>query len=175
MTVGYMSNRTRIDHSVISLDNNFLPLQKIGRQQAIKAIAKGRAYIVDLQTWEKSSEITQFVEFKAIIYPYTTIPTNIKMRTGTMGRGIFKRDGYVCQYDDCRNKATTIDHIIPRAQGGTTVWQNLVSCCRNCNQYKGNRTPEQAGMKLKHPIKHAKFLLYEEFHREVLAAQEAAS
>lgn len=41
-----------------------------------------------------------------------------------------------------------MDHVLPRSQGGTTVWENVVTACRECNHKKGGRTPEQAGMVL---------------------------
>jgi len=61
------------------------------------------------------------------------------------------RDQYTCQYcgKSVKNpKDRTIDHIIPRSRGGKTVWENVVLCCRKCNLRKGDRTPEEAGMKL---------------------------
>jgi 5-methylcytosine-specific restriction endonuclease McrA len=64
---------------------------------------------------------------------------------------IFRRDGGTCQY--CARKYSrselTIDHVIPRSQGGRSVWDNVVCCCVDCNRKKGGRTPEQARMKLK--------------------------
>jgi hypothetical protein len=42
----------------------------------------------------------------------------------------------------------TIDHVVPRYLGGKTLWENVVSACRSCNTRKGNRTPQQAGMRL---------------------------
>jgi 5-methylcytosine-specific restriction endonuclease McrA len=39
-----------------------------------------------------------------------------------------------------------MDHVIPRSQGGKTVWENIVTACRECNRKKGGRTPEQAHM-----------------------------
>jgi 5-methylcytosine-specific restriction endonuclease McrA len=42
----------------------------------------------------------------------------------------------------------TIDHIIPRSQGGTHQWSNLVAACPACNHRKGGRTLEQAHMRL---------------------------
>ena len=42
----------------------------------------------------------------------------------------------------------TYDHVIPRAQGGHTVWENVVVSCTPCNQKKGGLTPAQAGMSL---------------------------
>ena len=63
---------------------------------------------------------------------------------------VLARDKYKCQY--CGRKMTrselTYDHVLPRAQGGKTDWHNVVSCCMGCNQKKGGKTPEQAGMRL---------------------------
>jgi len=63
---------------------------------------------------------------------------------------VFTRDGFRCQY--CGTKKTiselNYDHVVPRQQGGKTVWDNIVTCCYPCNDMKRNRTPEQAGMKL---------------------------
>ena len=43
----------------------------------------------------------------------------------------------------------TIDHVIPRAQGGESRWDNCVLACLACNKRKADRTPEQAKMRLK--------------------------
>jgi 5-methylcytosine-specific restriction endonuclease McrA len=63
---------------------------------------------------------------------------------------VFARDHHMCQY--CRNrhdrKTLTIDHVVPRHRGGKTVWTNVVCCCVDCNRVKGNRTPDEAGMRL---------------------------
>lgn len=59
---------------------------------------------------------------------------------------ILCRDDGVCQY--CREPATHVDHIIPRSQGGTDDYTNLVAACADCNIRKGGRTPKQAGMEL---------------------------
>ena len=64
---------------------------------------------------------------------------------------IFRRDGGACQY--CTKKFSrselTIDHVVPRSQGGRSVWDNVVCCCVDCNRKKGGRTPEQSRMRLK--------------------------
>ncbi len=71
-------------------------------------------------------------------------------------RNIYARDHGVCQY--CRRKFPTselsLDHVVPRALGGKTIWENLVCACVYCNARKGGRTPQQAGMQLlKPPLK----------------------
>lgn len=60
--------------------------------------------------------------------------------------GVLLRDKHTCAF--CSGKADTIDHVKPRAQGGTNRWDNTVAACSPCNNRKGNRTPEEAGMKL---------------------------
>lgn len=65
-------------------------------------------------------------------------------------RNIFKRDHYTCQYCGARPRLQelTIDHVLPRSQGGRSTWENCVVSCRSCNEDKGNRTPEEVGLKL---------------------------
>lgn len=65
-------------------------------------------------------------------------------------RNLFARDGNRCQYCGKRFPTTdlSLDHIVPRSQGGTNSWENIVCACIRCNVKKGGRTPEQAHMKL---------------------------
>ena len=48
---------------------------------------------------------------------------------------VLKRDNYTCAY--CGLDANQVDHIIPRASGGTHDLDNLVACCKTCNSKKG--------------------------------------
>jgi len=65
-------------------------------------------------------------------------------------RNLFARDGNLCQY--CGKSfplsQLSFDHVAPRSRGGQTTWENVVCCCLKCNTRKGDRTPEQAGMRL---------------------------
>jgi 5-methylcytosine-specific restriction endonuclease McrA len=65
-------------------------------------------------------------------------------------KNIFARDRNKCQY--CGKKFPTselsLDHVIPRTQGGASNWKNIVCACTNCNKHKGGRRPAEAGMKL---------------------------
>ena len=95
-------------------------------------------------------------------------PAVVRMRRAEMPRrgttrfcrdNVFRRDGFACQYCGAvlRPRALsplsggalpTLDHVTPRARGGRTDWDNIVTCCRPCNDRKRDRTPEEAGMKL---------------------------
>lgn len=65
-------------------------------------------------------------------------------------RNIYARDSNRCQY--CGKKYPTtelsLDHVVPRSQGGKSTWDNIVCCCIKCNVKKGGRTPEQAHLHL---------------------------
>ncbi len=65
-------------------------------------------------------------------------------------QSVFARDGGRCLYCGVAvtRESFSFDHVLPRAQGGLTSWENIVTACLPCNQTKGGRTPEQAGMKL---------------------------
>jgi 5-methylcytosine-specific restriction endonuclease McrA len=65
-------------------------------------------------------------------------------------RNIYARDGSRCQYCGKRHSTTelSLDHVVPRSQGGRSTWDNIVCCCIKCNVKKGGRTPEQAHMHL---------------------------
>ena len=79
----------------------------------------------------------------------------LKKKTSATKRGVkfsrmnvYLRDDFSCAY--CKVKLPvselTYDHVIPRAQGGRTEWENIVTACYDCNSLKGNRTPDQSGM-----------------------------
>ena len=65
-------------------------------------------------------------------------------------RNIFARDKNRCQYcgESFPTSELSLDHVVPRSQGGQSTWTNLVCCCVACNSRKGGRTPVQAHMKL---------------------------
>jgi 5-methylcytosine-specific restriction endonuclease McrA len=66
-------------------------------------------------------------------------------------RNVARRDHHTCQYCGLQPgvMGLTIDHIVPRSQGGQTCWTNCVAACGTCNSRKADRTPEQAGMRLR--------------------------
>jgi 5-methylcytosine-specific restriction endonuclease McrA len=74
---------------------------------------------------------------------------------------LFLRDRFQCQY--CGSLSDlTFDHVVPRAQGGRTTWENVATACAPCNLRKGGRTPAQAKMALfGHPIRPTSWFLQE--------------
>ncbi len=60
---------------------------------------------------------------------------------------VFKRDGYKCLYCGSK-KDLTLDHVLPKARGGKTSWNNLATACKICNSKKGDYLPEEMNMNL---------------------------
>jgi 5-methylcytosine-specific restriction endonuclease McrA len=79
--------------------------------------------------------------FKKSPKPKRLIPTKTN---------IWKRDSYYCQYtnEKLTNSTRSVDHVYPSSRGGKNTFENLVTCHKAVNVYKGNRTPEEAGLKL---------------------------
>ena len=74
-------------------------------------------------------------------------------------RNVLRRDFYTCQYCGAQRELT-LDHVTPRSRGGRHAWENVVIACRDCNQRKGSRTPEEAGLRLRARPKAPTFGLY---------------
>ncbi|WP_394840669.1 HNH endonuclease [Pendulispora brunnea] len=96
-----------------------------------------------------------------IAAPSITIrtPAVVRLTKGTVSKkykvrfsrvNVFTRDGFRCQYCGVRKAmdALNYDHVVPRVRGGKTVWENIVTSCYACNDRKGGRLPEEAGMML---------------------------
>lgn len=66
-------------------------------------------------------------------------------------RNVAKRDHHTCQYCGAQPgwEQVTMDHVVPRSQGGASSWTNCVAACVACNARKADRTPDQAGMRLR--------------------------
>jgi hypothetical protein len=61
----------------------------------------------------------------------------------------------------------SLDHVVPRCQGGLTTWDNIVVACTDCNAKKAGRTPKEANMKLLSIPKRPKYNLFNSFPEDV--------
>ena len=133
---------------VLVLNASYEPINVCAARRAIVLVLKGVA-----MTEEENGHYLHAARF-AVRVPsvirlleYRRIP----MQTRALSRkNILMRDRYTCQYclKTSPSGELTLDHVIPRSRHGETTWENLVACCHHCNNRKGNRTPEEAGMKL---------------------------
>ena len=134
---------------VLVLNASFEPINVCTARRAVVLILKGVAHAEECssQNWLHSSRFSMPMPSVIRLVEYIHIPFE---RKSLSRKNILLRDHNTCQY--C-NKALppaelTLDHIIPRARGGDSSWDNLVACCRACNNRKGDQRLEDAGMRL---------------------------
>ncbi|WP_375282277.1 HNH endonuclease [Pseudooctadecabacter sp.] len=63
---------------------------------------------------------------------------------------LFLRDEFACQYCGATGDLT-FDHVVPRASGGVTSWENVVAACSKCNLSKGSKSLKRSGLSLRKP------------------------
>lgn len=101
----------------------------------------------DQHTWIRTPKIELAVPKIIRLFGYDRLPRQtVKLNR----RNLYARDHNRCQYCGRHypTKELTIDHVVPRVQGGGHTWSNLVCACVKCNAKKGGRTPKQAHMHL---------------------------
>jgi len=154
-----------LNSSVLVLNRSFLPIHVTSVRRAFSLIYQGGARAVDARyetfdfdRWRrrKTEPGMDFIGTVGggipvprviVLIQYDRVPRR-HVRFSRVN--IFSRDRFTCQY--CETKPPraelNLDHVVPRAQGGRTTWENVVCCCVSCNRRKGGRTPEQAGLRL---------------------------
>lgn len=134
---------------VLVLNASYEPLQIVSVRRAIVLLLQEKAELVEAT--ERQLRATAYcIDMPLVIrlVRYIRIPRRLKLPCSR--RGVLARDHETCQYCGTQPGRVnlTIDHIIPRSQGGQTRWDNVVTACRDCNRKKGGRTPAEANMVL---------------------------
>jgi hypothetical protein len=120
-------------------------LGAVSVRKAITMVYRGVAYIkVEADGSFGPYPVPKSIELIKYIFPKWKYNKRILHYSR---KGVLERDGYICAY--CFEYANTIDHVIPKCDGGESTWLNTVACCKKCNTKKAGRTPESAGMVLR--------------------------
>lgn len=128
------------------LNSSYAPIGTISTERAMILLIGEKVEMVEanknlfIRTINKSYPIPEIVRLKRFVFikKKDLMPTK---------HNIMVRDNHTCGY--CGSKRDlTIDHILPSSKGGKDTWKNMVTCCFKCNNKKGDRTPEDAGMTL---------------------------
>jgi 5-methylcytosine-specific restriction endonuclease McrA len=143
-----MVTADRLHKPVLVLNASYEPINICAARRALVLILKGIASAEETAISHiHSARQTYAVPSVIRLLEYRRIPHQTRALSR---KNILMRDRYTCQY--CQRVVPsgemTLDHVIPRSRHGETTWENLVACCHPCNNKKGNRTPEEAGIKL---------------------------
>jgi len=134
---------------VLVLNASYEPLQLISVRRAVVLLLQEKAELVEAAAAQlRARALSLTVPLVIRLLRYIRLPRRLKLPCSR--RSVFARDREVCQYCGTQpgRAHLTMDHVVPRSQGGTTCWENVVTACRDCNHRKGGRTPEQASMLL---------------------------
>ena len=133
---------------VLLLNITYEPLKVINWKRAIIMLTLGKVEVVEEYTREIHS-VSFSIKLPAVVRLLRLV-RRPRMLVKFSRQNIFIRDSYRCQY--CGTVFTapelTWDHVRPKAQGGKTAWENIVTCCVDCNRKKGGRVPSEASMVL---------------------------
>jgi len=137
-----------LQEPVLVLNATFEPINVTAVRRALVLMLKGVAQAEELNSHDVHSA-TSAVSVPSVIrlLSYRHIP----QQTRALSRkNILLRDRNTCQFCGRVFPASelTLDHVMPRSRGGHSSWENLVACCYHCNNRKGDRTPEEAGLHL---------------------------
>jgi 5-methylcytosine-specific restriction endonuclease McrA len=140
-------------HRTLVLSQGYEPVKIVSWQRAITLLFLGKVEVIE--EYDRNIKTTSMlIKIPAVVRLLNAFRRH-KKPVKFSRVNIYGRDHYACQF--CGEKKPvhelTYDHVVPRAQGGKTMWTNIVTACEDCNRKKANRTPEQAGMKLrKQPV-----------------------
>jgi 5-methylcytosine-specific restriction endonuclease McrA len=135
---------TTLTGTVLLYNASFEPLGRVSFQHAVKMLVREVAVVHEAHgermigpyQWPRALRLVRYVATKWLYHP-----------AGYTRRGVLARERHRCAY--CGHRAHTIDHLLPRSRGGTWTWLNTVAACGPCNERKGNKTPQEAGMRLR--------------------------
>ncbi|MFN3233518.1 MAG: HNH endonuclease [Alphaproteobacteria bacterium] len=141
---------------------SYYPLSVWSWQDAVKAVFMDRVNIVEeydrvIHSPSVEFQLPSVISLKRYVKP-ALYPAFTRFN-------VFLRDRFSCQYCGDRHDLT-FDHLIPRAYGGITTWENVITACAPCNLRKGGRTPAEASMAVRQiPFRPTAFDLQERGRR----------
>lgn len=141
--------------TVVQCNTTLQVMERVSVQQAVVKIVTGKAVALE-------SVDGEFIRSQRMSLPKPSIIMLTEYANGEAHRDpeteirtlypssdvIHARDNRECCY--CGGYGTTIDHVVPRDLGGTSKWDNVVSCCAKCNSVKDNNTLSELGWKMRY-------------------------
>ncbi len=140
--------------SCLALNASFEPLTIVPARRAVRLVLDGKAEILEEDAGRFFRSESRVVPVPAVIRLVRYVHVPYRFRRQVTNTFLFARDDYTCQYcgrhkSELRGRQfLTRDHIRPISRGGLNGWENVVTSCSPCNNQKGGRLPEEAGLTL---------------------------
>ncbi len=138
-----------MEHTLV-LNASYEPINIIPWKRALTMLFQGKVEV--LAEYDKEIRSISFtIKLPSVLRLLKYVRMRKRFQHVKFSRAnIYARDLHTCQYcgTQCSTEDLTFDHVIPVVKGGSKTWDNIVTCCLDCNHKKGGRTPEEAGMRL---------------------------
>ena len=146
---------------VLRTDASGMPLDWVSYQEAVRCYHLGQVlYSCGSMLYKVHGGISALSGHQSVIEVNSIIATEGETQSKWRHRAsytpplsnstLFSRDDFLCLY--CGKEFARVelsrDHITPLSHRGRDHWNNVVTACKRCNNFKAGRTPEQAGMQL---------------------------
>lgn len=164
MLITNKENNTTIEQltrlpQILALNKAGVPLDWISYERSAYYKSKGKILwtmgqhevVLRGGTNAATGQQSRLILDSIVAIDYATNPNSHRKTSPTLSnKTLFVRDRNICAYcgSDCKTSDLTKDHIMPQSRGGKDTWENCVTACYGCNQYKEDRTPEEADMPL---------------------------
>ena len=154
--VALLSNFARVPR-VLRLNVAGLPTDWVSWQEAVCLYTRdivvwtlGDPFLRIRGGWSRFNGIQSGTEIHGIIACQGRVVPQKQLAPPLTNRALFRRDQGTCLYcgKDFLDIELTRDHVIPVSKGGLDDWDNVVSACRRCNHFKGNRLVQDCGVRL---------------------------
>jgi 5-methylcytosine-specific restriction endonuclease McrA len=134
---------------VLFLDSDWQPLRVEPWTRAITDLFLGKIEVIEYSRDRTIKCVGRHIPMPAVVRLLRRFRRD-RQAIKFSRLNIYTRDRFACQYCGAQLPAEdlTFDHVVPRAAGGRTAWDNIVTACVPCNGRKANRTPPQASMTL---------------------------
>ena len=124
-----------MEKAVVLLNADYSFLNTCSWKRAMTLIAKGKVEVL------KYGEhvINGVLKIPAVMRLVKLIRTIYKTRVPFSKKNVMIRDGFKCVYCGAENVKFTIDHVLAKARGGISSFENCVTACKPCNHKKGHK------------------------------------
>ena len=129
---------------VLNADYSFLNV--ISTKKAMCLVSKGKTEVLKYGKEVYRTASGMIFKLPMVMRLVKLVRTVYKARVPFSKKNVMVRDGFVCAYCGKKGMRLTIDHIVPKANGGKSTFENCVASCKPCNSRKGHKSCSEAKM-----------------------------
>jgi 5-methylcytosine-specific restriction endonuclease McrA len=133
-------------NNVVLLNADYSYLNTVNWKKALTLMSKGKVEILKYADSFIKNVKGTIIKIPAVMRLIKFIRTIYKTRVPFSKKNVMVRDGFTCVYCGDTHSRLTIDHVVPKAKGGKSTFENCVASCKPCNNRKGSKMPREAKM-----------------------------